>query len=102
MSSSGLKASAVTIVDVVVGTDALTAELSDGRTVAVPIAWYPRLLHGTPKERKRWRLIGSGTGVHWPDLDEDISLESLLAGRPSLESPRSLKRWLQERVSANG
>lgn len=74
----------------------LSVDLADGRTVSVPIAWYPRLLHGTAKERNNWRLIGAGEGIHWPDLDEDISLENLLAGKPSGESQRSLKRWLTE------
>ena len=82
---------------VTVADDALVVELSDGRTLSVPLAWYPRLLHGAPAERGRWRLIGAGEGVHWPDLDEDISVEGLLAGRPSGESQRSLKRWLESR-----
>ena len=78
--------------------DTLTAELSDGRSISVPLAWYPRLAHATPHERRNWRLIGGGEGVHWPDLDEDISVEGLLAGRPSAESQRSLKRWLETRT----
>jgi hypothetical protein len=77
--------------------DALTVELSDGRTISAPIVWYPRLAHGSPAERGRWRLIGGGEGIHWPDLDEDISVEGLLAGRPSGESQRSLQRWLESR-----
>ncbi len=80
-----------------VSDDTLTAELSDGRTISVPVAWYPRLAHGTVSETSNWRLIGGGQGIHWPDLDEDISVESLLAGRPSAESQSSLKRWLQSR-----
>ncbi len=80
--------------------DELSVDLVDGRTVVVPLAWYPRLLHGTRPERNRWRLIGRGVGIHWPDLDEDISVEGLLAGRPSGESQRSLKRWLEARKSA--
>jgi len=63
----------------------------------VPLAWYPRLLHGTPAERDRWRLIGRGEGIHWPELDDDISVEGLLAGRPSGESQRSFARWLAGR-----
>ena len=74
----------------------LSMDLADGRTVSVPIAWYPRLLHGTAKERNNWLLIGTGEGVHWPDLDEDISVENLLTGSPSGESQRSFKRWLSE------
>ena len=80
-----------------VSDDTLTAELSDGRTISVPVAWYPRLLYGSATERNNWQLIGGGQGIHWPDLDEDISVESLLAGRPSGESQRSLKRWLTNR-----
>lgn len=77
--------------------DTLTVELSDGRTLQVPIAWYPRLLHGTREERNNWSLIGEGDGIHWPDLDEDISVEGLLEGRRSGESSKSLQRWLAAR-----
>ena len=86
--------------DVVVTDESLTVELSDGRTISVPLAWYPRLTHATPEERSRWRLIGRGDGIHWTDLDEDISVEGLLAGRPSGESQKSLKRWLEQRRGA--
>ena len=85
------------IVDVKVTDVTLTVNLDDGRTVSVPTEWYPRLAHGTPQEQKNWRLIGRGTGIHWPDLDEDISLENLLLGQPSGESQESLKRWLSNR-----
>ena len=77
--------------------DSLAVELSDGRTITVPMAWFPRLLHGTRAQRSNWRLIGSGEGIHWPDLDEDISVESLLAGRRSSETRESLRRWLEAR-----
>lgn len=77
--------------------DALTVDLSDGRTIAVPLAWFPRLLHGTAAERSNWRLIGAGEGIHWPDLDEDIRIASLLAGRRSSETGESLRRWLASR-----
>lgn len=77
--------------------DSLTVELTDGRSLSVPLAWYPRLMHGTPAERKNWRLVGRGEGVHWPDLDEDISIAGLIAGRPSSESSESLARWLKSR-----
>jgi hypothetical protein len=77
--------------------DALTVELSDGRSVSVPLAWYPRLQHATAEERGKWRLIAQGEGIHWPDLDEDISVASLIAGRPSAESAASLQRWLARR-----
>ncbi len=85
-----------------VSDESLSMDLADGRTVSVPIAWYPRLLHGTAKERNNWLLIGSGDGVHWPDLDEDISVENVLAGSPSGESQRSLKRWLAEQKMGGG
>lgn len=86
---------------VVATEDTLTIDLDDGRTVSVPIAWYPRLLHGTLEERNNWRLIGGGEGIHWPDLDEDISVEGLLAGRASGESQTSLKHWLEERAAGS-
>jgi hypothetical protein len=79
---------------------ALAVELRDGRTVSVPLLWFPRLVDGTPAERGNWRLIGRGQGIHWPDLDEDISVAGLLAGKRSGESQRSLKRWLELRRSA--
>ena len=81
---------------VTVTEDTLSVDLSDGRTITVPLAWFPRLLHATPKERNNWRVIGKGHGIHWTDLDEDISVEGLLAGKPSGESRLSFKRWLDE------
>ena len=84
---------------VAVTEDSLTIDLVDGRTISAPLAWYPRLLHGSQKERNNWRLIGGGEGIHWPDLDEDISVENLLAGKSSGESQRSLKRWLEKRTA---
>ncbi|MBA3389637.1 MAG: DUF2442 domain-containing protein [Rubrobacter sp.] len=98
MSSSTTEIPAVRAETVAIADDALTVELSDGRSISAPLAWYPRLLHGTLEERANWRLIGGGVGVHWPTLDEDISVENLLAGRASGESQRSLKRWLEQRV----
>ena len=83
--------------NVAVTDDTLSVDLSDGRTISVPLAWYPRLLHGTPEERKNWRFIGEREGIHWPDLDEDVSVENLLAGKPSGESQSSFKRWLESR-----
>ena len=81
--------------DVSVTEDTLTADLADGRTISVPLAWYPRLVHATRRERDNWELIGGGQGIHWPDLDEDLSVEGLIMGRPSGESQRSFKRWLE-------
>jgi hypothetical protein len=80
-----------------VSEDTLTVDLSDGRSLSVPLAWYPRLLHATPAERGNWKLIARGEGVHWPDVDEDISVAGLIAGRPSGESAASLQRWLAAR-----
>lgn len=77
--------------------DTLTVELSDGRVLSVPVSWYPRLSHGTAEERNNWRLIGRGHGIHWEDLDEDISVDGLLAGKPSAESQTSFKKWLDTR-----
>ena len=77
--------------------DTLSVDLSDGRSISVPVAWFPRLLHSTEQERNNWRLIGRGQGIHWEDLDEDISIEGLLAGRPSGESQESFKKWLAKR-----
>jgi hypothetical protein len=71
--------------------------LDDGRSLSVPLAWYPRLLHGTEAERANYELIGEGEGVHWPALDEDVSVEGLLAGRRSAESAASLAKWVQSR-----
>lgn len=85
--------------DVSVTDDTLQVELSDGRTVSVPVAWYPRLVHATARERAHWELIGGGVGIRWPDLDEDVSVEGLIAGRSSGESQRSLRRWLEARPS---
>ncbi len=84
-------------IDVKVTKDTLTVELSDGRTISVPLQWYPRLVYATPGERKNWRLIRNGEGIHWEDLDEDISIEGVIAGRPSGESQESFKKWLQKR-----
>lgn len=79
--------------------DTLSVDLSDGRTISVPLEWFPRLVHATPKERNNWRLIGKGQGIHWEDIDEDISVEGLLAGRPSGESQISFKKWIKQRQS---
>jgi hypothetical protein len=84
--------------NVTVTEDSLTVDLSDGRTVSVPLTWFPRLLHGLPEERNNWRLIGDGEGIHWQDLDEDISVENLILGKPSGESQKSFKKWLEARI----
>ena len=97
MRTSRAEAGAPSAVRARIVDDAVVIDLSDGRTVTAPLAWYPRLLHGTARERRHWRLIGGGEGVHWPDLDEDLSVEGLLAGRPSAESQASFKKWLEAR-----
>jgi len=87
----------VKVNNVVITDDSLTVALNDGRSISAPLAWYPRLLHGTPEERKNWRLIGYAEGIHWPDLDEDISIQNLLLGKRSSESPTSFEKWLKNR-----
>ena len=99
MTTSRVEIRVPDVVGVEVTDDALTIELSDGRAISVPLAWYPRLLHATPEERDHWRLVGKGQGIHWDTLDEDISVEGLLAGRQSGESQASLKRWLERRAN---
>jgi hypothetical protein len=83
--------------NVKVTSDSLNVYLSDGRSIITPLAWFPRLLYATQEERTRWRLIGGGHGIHWEEIDEDISVEGLLAGKPSSESQTSLKKWLEKR-----
>ena len=100
MTTSAAKLDFANAVDVSVTDDTLTVELSDGRTISVPIEWYPRLVHGTPEELNNWRMIGRGEGIHWEDLDEDISIEGLIIGNPSGESQSSFKKWLAQRNSA--
>ena len=84
-------------VNVVISEDSLAIDLNDGRTISAPLSWYPRLYHGTIEERSKWEIIGNGTGIHWPELDEDLSLEGILAGRPSMENASSLKKWMDQR-----
>ncbi len=97
MNTLAIKMEIPQIVNVSVTDDTLTVELSDGRTISVPTAWYPRLVHATPQEREKWKVIGKGHGIHWESLDEDISVENLLAGRPSGESLASFKKWVENR-----
>ena len=83
--------------NVTVTEDTLSVDLSDGRTISVPVAWYPRLSHASPKEREKWELIGRGHGIHWEEIDEDISVEGLISGKASGESQASFKKWLEAR-----
>ena len=87
------------IQQVTVTDDTLAADLSDGRTISVPLAWYPRLLHGSSEERSDCRFIGGGSGIHWNQLDEDISIKNLILGQPSGESQKSFQQWLSSRVA---
>jgi hypothetical protein len=99
MASSTSERPGASAVDVKVTEDELSVVLDDGRTLAVPLAWFPRLAHSSQRERARWRLIGRGLGIHWPEIDEDISIDDLLAGRRSGASQSSLKRWREARLS---
>jgi hypothetical protein len=100
MTTSAVEIAVPAAETVTVTEDTLTVELSDGRTLSVPLAWFPRLVHATAAERRNWRLIGRGHGIHWNKLDEDISIEGLLAGKPSGESQASFKKWLSARRSS--
>lgn len=91
------KATHITVTD-----DTLSVDLDDGRTIAVPIGWYPRLAAGTTIERANFVISGAGFGIHWPELDEDIGVEGLLLGKKSTESPRSFARWLEQRKAIKG
>jgi hypothetical protein len=100
MTSLATKQLEIRATSVRVSDDALIIDLSDGRTVSAPLAWYPRLLNGTPAERDYHQLIGEGLGIHWPQLDEDINIEGILAGRRSHESKQSFEQWLSSRRPA--
>jgi len=97
MNSLAIKQIEARATSVRVSDDSLVVDLIDGRTVSAPLAWYPRLLHGTVPERKDCLLIGDGLGIHWPQLDEDISVDGILAGRKSYESKESFDQWLASR-----
>lgn len=89
------------VVGVQVTDDTLSVDLEDGRSIAVPIGWFPRLAYGSPEERANFEISGAGYGIHWPQLDEDIGVEGLILGKKSLESQTSFERWLVQR-SSNG
>ncbi len=101
MNSSAVEVREAQATRVEVSDDTLSVELADGRTIAAPLAWYPRLAHATAEERSSWRLIGGGRGIHWPEVDEDISVANLLTGQPSAESQQSFKKWLGGRAKPN-
>ena len=98
MSILAVELSLPSAVGVSISSDELRVELSDGRSVSVPISWYPRLAHASPEEQNQWRLIGGGHGIHWGALDEDISVEGLITGKPSKESQLSFEKWLKSRI----
>ncbi|OGW18043.1 MAG: hypothetical protein A3G93_08825 [Nitrospinae bacterium RIFCSPLOWO2_12_FULL_45_22] len=87
------------MINVTITDEKLTVDLDDGRSLIVPLDWYPRLVHASPKERNNWQLLGDGYAIEWPDLDEHIGIEGLLAGRRSGESKESFQRWLASRQS---
>lgn len=100
MSSSTNKPGAATAVDVSISKDSLVVILNDGRSLSIPLHWFPRLVHGTDEERGDWALMGGGQGIHWARLDEDISVAGLISGIPSLESAESLSKWMEKRKRA--
>lgn len=85
------------IVGVQVTDDTLSVDLEDGRSISVPIGWFPRLAYGSPEERADFEISGAGYGIHWPQRDEDIGVEGLILGKKSLESQASFERWLARR-----
>ena len=97
MNSSNFNLQNIRISNVSVTEQTLIIVLTDGRIILVPVHWYPCLLHANDEERQNWRIIGNGHGIHWNALDEDISIMDILAGRPSAESQKSLKKWLRTR-----
>lgn len=99
MNTLAIKLDAANALGLSITDDTLTVELSDGRSISIPLEWYPRLVHGTSEERNNWRIIGKGQGLHWVDLDEDISVEGIILGHSSGESQSSFKKWLNQRRS---
>jgi hypothetical protein len=93
--SAGVAFALPRVVNITIDDDTLSVDLEDGRTVLVPIGWYPRLAYGTPAQRANFQISSAGYGIHWPDLDEDIGVDGLLLGKKSTESPASFERWLQ-------
>lgn len=98
MLTSTIEFTVPTAENVIITYDALTVDLSDGRSITVPLAWYPRLINATKAELDNWRLVGKGYGIHWEEIDEDVSIEGLLFGKPSGESQASFKKWLSSRA----
>ena len=99
INSAGTIPQLVRIINVAVTDDTLSVDLEDGRTISVPIGWYPRLARGTPAERANFQISGAGYALHWPDLDEDIGVEGLMLGKRSTESAASFGKWLKNRAT---
>jgi hypothetical protein len=99
INSAGIIPQLARIIKVTVTDDTLSVDLEDGRTISVPIGWYPRLAHGTPGERANFQISGAGYGLYWPDLDEDIGVEGLMLGKRSMESAACFARWLKNRAT---
>ena len=102
MSSSVLEIQEARAQHISVSDDALQIDLTDGRTIIAPLMWYPRLWHGSPAERSNYKIIGDGKYIHWPELDEDLTVSGVLAGYRSAESAKSLKKWLNGRSNHPG
>jgi hypothetical protein len=101
MSSSAIEIQEARAQAVKVADEALTVDLTDGRTIIVPLLWFPRLWNGSARERRRLEVLGDGAYIHWPELDEDLTVAGLLAGQRSQESPQSLANWLRTRRPAS-
>ena len=97
MSSSVVEVQEARARSVTVNPEALAIDLVDGRTIIAPLMWFPRLWHGTAQERSRFEIFGDGAYIHWPELDEDLTVAGVLAGRRSGESSESLEKWLTSR-----
>ena len=102
MTISEIEAQEVRALQLRLTAETLTLELSDGRQLSVPLDWYPRLIYASQTERENWVLFGDGSSIHWPDLDDDIGVDGLLAGKPSGESKRSFERWLKAKGEGRG
>ena len=100
MSSLGQTDTQALAQEVVVTEDTLRVDLVDGRSISVPLAWYPRLWYATPEERSNLEMLGSGSHIHWPDVDEDLTVAGIVAGKRSKESQESIKKWLAGREPA--
>ncbi|MBN1648510.1 MAG: DUF2442 domain-containing protein [Spirochaetales bacterium] len=97
MSSLKTEIEIANLTKIKINDESIIVDFDDGRTISLPTSWYPRLQYGSQKERDNYHMIGNGEGIHWPDLDEDISIEGLISGIRSHESQASLQNWLKAR-----